>query len=427
MHSLFNKAKTLTLVAFSAGVAIAAPTIEIGKWGNFCKGAISHTFDDNCPRQLTIAAPAFENVGMRMTIFVVTGTGVADAANWDGLKQAAAKGHEIGSHAVTHPSGSGVPMSASDFGPSQTTIQQKTFTSCVSLAYPNCTIVTGSTQHYIAARTCYKGEGLSEATPANWESIDSKMVGCSGCFTSATEMNAFAKSAADGNKWAVTCHHGIEGDGHGWANTAVTELKSHLDYLKQNSNTIWCETFGNVARYIKERDAATTAVTSSDDKTIKLTLKDNLEDATYNYPLSLRTELPAGWTDAVVTQGGKVMKDTIVTDGSKKYLMFQAVPDAGEIVVDANPSSIKAQRKLLETGKMLWIDNNRLSVNSAQFTGSDIAVSIFNLTGKVLAKYSLNNSESSIALPLTKLGNETFFVKVTDGIKTYTEKVTQQL
>jgi hypothetical protein len=42
-------------------------------------------------------------------------------------------------------------------------------------------------------------------------------------------------------------------------------------------------------------------------------------------------------------------------------------------------------------------------------------------------KYTLDNSESSVALPLNKLINEAFIVKVSDGVKTYTEKVTPQL
>jgi len=229
------------------------------------------------------------------------------------------------------------------------------------------------------------------------------------------------------NQWVVTCHHGIEGDNHGWANTSTAELKKHLDYLNQNRSTIWCETFGNVARYIKERDAAKATVTSSDDNTIKVSLTDNLENATYNYPLSLRCEMPAGWTKPTVTQGGKAVKDTVVTVNSKKYIMFQAVPDGGDIVLTGDATSIKEQIKLLETGKMVLIDNNSLSINSRQFSGSNIAVSIVDLRGKVLANYTLNNSESSVALPSKKLRNEAFFVKVSDGRKTYTEKVTPQL
>ena len=76
---------------------------------------------------------------------------------------------------------------------------------------------------------------------------------------------------------------------------------------------------------------------------------------------------------------------------------------------------------------MLLIYNNILSVYSHQFSGSNIDVSLLGLNGKVIAKYTLSNSESSVALPSKKLGNETYFVKVSDGRKTYTEKVTPQL
>lgn len=426
MNSFFNRTKALTVLALSAGVAFAAPTIEIGTWGNFCTGAVSHTFDDNTPGQLSKAQPEFDAKGFHMTLFTVTTAAAGNGPNWDGLKAAFAKGHEIGSHSDNH----GNPMPASECASSQSTIKSKIpGEKCITIAYPNCKNPGKSTvlNSYVAGRNCSGSD--NSKSPGDFSEINAKGFGAGqGNYpNTASDLNKFASDAATGGKWGVYMHHGVGSGEHSWASTDVQAIKDHISYLDKNRNTIWCETFGNVARYIRERDAAKVTVTSSDDKSIKCTLTDNLPDATYDYPLSLRCELPSGWTNPTVTQNGKTMKDTIVTANSKSYLMFQAIPDGGEIVLSATTTAIKEQRKILETGKMVLIDNNSLSINSHQFSSSNIAVSIVDLRGKVIANYTLNNSESSVALPSKKLRNEAFFIKVSDGRKTYTEKVTPQL
>lgn len=424
MISFFNRTKALTVLALSAGVAFAAPTIEIGTWGDFCKGALSFTFDDyptsGATRIANIGREAFDAKKFHMTMFVTT-TGQT-TNSWKELNTCFANGHEVGSHNYNHDA------SADNLLKSQTTVKANVRGEmCISFAYPNGTNIAAAANYFVVARDA--GGSLNGKTPSFMH------IGCTGFGSGqgnykndANSMNSFAESATTGNgSWAVEMHHGIGADSHGWATTNLDEVKKHLEYLDTKRSTIWVETFGNVARYIKERDAAKITATSPDDKTIKITLTDNLTDSIYNYPLSLRCEMPSGWTNPTVTQNSKTMKSSVVTVNSKSYLMFQAVPDIGEIVLNATATSIKEQRKILETGKKVLIDKNMLSVNSLQFSGKNIRVSLFDLRGKAIAKYTLDNSESSVALPLNKLRNEAFIVKVSDGVKTYTEKVTPQL
>jgi hypothetical protein len=86
--------------------------------------------------------------------------------------------------------------------------------------------------------------------------------------------------------WATFCHHGIGSENHGYAVTKIDAVKSHLAYLDKNRDKIWCETFGNVARYIKERDKASLTVKSSTDNQITVSLTDDLADSIFNYPLT---------------------------------------------------------------------------------------------------------------------------------------------
>lgn len=396
---------------FSSSAAVEEP-FEIGTWGNFCKGAISHTFDDyptsSTNQQVASGQAAFDEKGLPMTLFVLPSS--CNDGNWNSLKAAFEKGHEIASHNNQHDS------DPSGLKPSQTTIKSKVpGEMCVSIAYPNCNTPGDAQvlQTYIAGRNC-NGQ-VNPKSPSNFAQIGSKMFGtCSGCPNDANGLNSFADQAANSNGWAVTCHHGIGSDGHSWAVTNLDAMKQHLDYLDKNRDKIWCETFGNVARYIKERDAASLTVESSEQNSIKVKLTDNLPDATYNYPLSIRCPLPDGWTTAMVTQDGEEVEDSILTVNSKEYLMFKAVPDGGDILIQSG-TMVRNLASISATSKPILLNKSGLSIDANQFSGSTIAVSLFDLRGKLFAKYSLNRSSSVLTIPVSALTSSAFVVKATDG------------
>jgi peptidoglycan-N-acetylglucosamine deacetylase len=97
-HSIFTTFIILFLFnhnSFSQG--INAP-YEVGTWQGFRSAAISYTFDDQCPNQLVLAVPMFNEYNFQLTMFPVINWG----PNWSGLQSAANKGHEIASHTISH-------------------------------------------------------------------------------------------------------------------------------------------------------------------------------------------------------------------------------------------------------------------------------------------------------------------------------------
>jgi len=194
--------------------ASTAPTFEIGTWGNFCQGAISHTFDDygmsgtgNAAGANGAGEAAFDAKGFHSTIFVVTGS--ASAATWTNCKYAFAKGHEIASHSVTH---SGT-MPTSELAPSQNAVRQNVpGEKCVTIAYPNCNTPGDAQvlQYYIAGRNC-AASPVTEKSPGNFAQINSKMFGAGscGCPNTATDFNNYADQAALSNGWAVVCSQAL--------------------------------------------------------------------------------------------------------------------------------------------------------------------------------------------------------------------------
>jgi oligosaccharide reducing-end xylanase len=419
------------VLIFSASAAAPPAGYEIGTWGNFAKGAISHTFDDYGQGSVSNAAgssgkgeTAFDAKGLHSTIFVITGQ--ASATTWTNCKYAFSKGHEIASHSVTHAG----TMPSSELATSQKAIKSNVpGEMCATVAYPNCNTPGDAAvlQTYIAGRNC-SGSLNSSKTPSNFAQINAKGFGSGsgGYPNDAASMNSFADQAATAGGWAVCMHHGVGSDSHSWAVTNLAALTTHIDYLDKNRAKIWCETFGNVARYIKERDAATITVKSSSDNAVTITVTDNLADSIFNYPLTIRYEMPTGWTAAIVTQKNKNMTDSIITVSSKSYVQFRAIPDSGDIVI-APPVAVREHSFHSSTGTMsLNRNNSLLSINRDLFTGSNVAVTLFDLKGKVIARYKLGHDASSIVLP-NNINSSVFMIKVADGSKTYVDKFMPQM
>jgi oligosaccharide reducing-end xylanase len=68
--------------------------------------------------------------------------------------------------------------------------------------------------------------------------------------------------------------------------------KMSLLYVDANRSKYWVSTFGNVIRYIKERNAVSLTVLAKSLKKIKLEFTDSLENSIFNFPLTIRRPLP---------------------------------------------------------------------------------------------------------------------------------------
>jgi hypothetical protein len=412
--------------AFALSVsASTAPTFEIGTWANFCQGAVSHTFDDNTTGQYTVAQPLFDAKGLHMTFFVITGQSPA----WDKYKAAFAKGHEIASHSVTHPQ----TMSDAECPTSQNAIKQNVpGEKCITVAYPNCNEPSPTTnlkKCYIAGRICDGNVGAK--TPGDFWRVSCKMAGSAGVNT-ASGLDQGANDAASSGGWMVWCHHGVGNDGHGYSNTATAALQGDIDFLDKNRSKIWCETFGNVSRYIYERNASPKVnVASSTADKITLTVTNTLTDSMYNYPLSVRCEAPSGWTSATVKQGAKTMADTIITVSSKTYLMFQAVPNAGEVVLSKGGADNVLEQRIgfssAMTSPIVKLQHGALVIDKSQLGGSNLSLAIFDLNGKELVRHGIGGGESHIAIPIGKIMHSAFIAKVSGNGKIYVRTFLPQL
>jgi peptidoglycan/xylan/chitin deacetylase (PgdA/CDA1 family) len=329
------------------------PPYEVGTWRDFRSAAVSFTFDDGCAHQFDIAVPMFNEFGFRLTLFTITNAESYALPDWDTLQEAANQGHEIASHTITHTNMGGMSDSLQHVELRDSRDEIDLHISgqrCLTLAYPYCVASKKSIteQYYIAARIC--SGSIVQRNPSDFLNISSIICGTEGSVNATKDYVNRGESAVRSKGWCVYLIHGIDDDG-GWSPVISDTLRKALEYYHTNPHLYWVETFGNVVRYIKERNDITVTELSDLGSAITLQITDSLDDSIYNYPLSLRRPLPQGWISATVTQDGQPMEAWVMAEDNVQYIVFDAVPDQGDIVIS-------------KSDVMGFQDNGRFLINS---------------------------------------------------------------
>jgi hypothetical protein len=320
------------------------PRYEIAPWPGFRSAAISFTFDDGCPNQFAIAIPMFNEFGFKLTLFTITSPPAGYwTPDWTILEAAAARCHEVASHTVTHTSLGGISLAsqATELKDSQDDINAHvTAQRCVTMAYPYCVVGNEPlcAQYYIGARGC---QGYNEpSTPGDLMNISSVICGSLGSVRTTGDFNSRCEGAAGTRGWCVFLIHGIDNDG-GYSPLSSAALRGSLEYLAARKDKFWVTTFGNGVRYVRERDTVSVVETSGGDTRLTVQVTDTLDDTLFGLPVTLRRLLPRGWAAANASQNGQIVDASLQESGSRggKLLVFDAVPDAGEVVIFKAPAA----------------------------------------------------------------------------------------
>ena len=363
----------ILLIVINAGYSrTIEPPYEVGSWQGFRQAAVSYTYDDGCSNQFAIAIPMFDEFDFKLTLFTVTSW----SPDWAVLQEAASEGHEIASHTVTHTnlSGLSIAQQTTELKNSQDIINSHiTGQKCVTLAYPYCVPSNQelTEQYYIAARHC---QGYIEsATPTNFYQISSLICGNLGSVKTAANFSQKFENTLTSKGWCVLLIHGIDNDG-GYSPLPSSTLRESLEYLNDRKDKFWVSTFGNVVRYIKERNTASVTELSNQDNRITLKVTDTLDDTIYNYPITLRRPLPQNWTSAYVLQNCVAASASIVEVDSTKYVMFDVVPDRGDVVLSKNPYGDFTGNDIVDMNDLsgffnLWLVNDCNEISRVDLNG----------------------------------------------------------
>jgi hypothetical protein len=168
--------------------------------------------------------------------------------------------------------------------------------------------------------------------------ISSFVLGSAGSYTTAASINSLADSAAAANAWCVYLIHSIDINDD-YSPLSSTVLQASVNYMSTNQDKFWVETFGNVVRYIQERNASSVTETANTGSSITIQVTNNLTNpinvtnTIYNYPITIRRPLPTNWLWATVAQNGAPVPTQVVTNNSTNYVMFDVVPNGGDVTI----------------------------------------------------------------------------------------------
>jgi hypothetical protein len=132
------------------------------------------------------------------------------------------------------------------------------------------------------------------------------------------------------NTWLVLVFHGI--DGMGYEALPSTMLDEYFHYIRSKEDKLWVATFGDVTRYMREREASK-VITDNKDGKIMVSLNHTLDKSQYYLPLTLKTYVPSGWKNAKATQGKHTHQLQVKSDGRGSYVTYQAEPNGGSITI----------------------------------------------------------------------------------------------
>jgi peptidoglycan/xylan/chitin deacetylase (PgdA/CDA1 family) len=263
---------------------------------------------------------------------------------WDMVKTCAARGHEFGSHMVDHPYLGALDelnmiyeleKSREDLltqlGPEYT----------FSAETPYCSqderVLKNASRFYPAVRSSLTDEFFRQIrfsdhkTPVDQASEYVQWQ--RGTYTKIplSVYKAWVDTTvSQKNIWLVLIIHGL--DGIGWESVKSQEIDEYFRYIKSKDSDLWIATYGDVTRYIRERNKA--GVKSSETKKmITVTLTHSLDKSVYDLPLTLKTVVRPEWKEVTVKQGSNVKRIKTQHDGNVTYILYQALPNTGIIEI----------------------------------------------------------------------------------------------
>lgn len=311
-------------------------SVEITPWQGNKRGACSFTFDDNLKTHVSHFFPKFQDLGFVGTIFLITNDGDLSIVNdnfslYAGLVDS---GWEIGSHSVSHSNLIELDDSSlrSELADSKATLQTLfDLPSELTLSYPfsasDPRVRNMTAQYYLAARggqATTISPDMSEWPFEGYDAFNLPSYPWTGGGHDLNAMNSATNRAISRGEWIVEQIHGTDGDG--WEPPNWTSVyEPHFDYVKSRESDLWIDTFGNVYRYIAERNACSVSVKALTAGTAIVLTSESALPETF-VPLTIKIDIPDQWISATVDSDGNILSGRIITENQNKYYLVDTIP-----------------------------------------------------------------------------------------------------
>ncbi|GEM_PF-1187943 len=156
------------------------------------------------------------------------------------------------------------------------------------------------------------------------------------------ELINFAKKAIEDEKWHMLLTHGT-GPNLEYLGFEVSNFEALLDYLVTVKDKLWIGNIGDIYKYIIESRTAKVGNVQNNSEVIRLDLISDTDPVSYDFPLTLITEVPAQWKYCHVKQGN-IQGIYSVKSGK---VMYEAIPNRGEIVLKSSSMDITPPVKFI--------------------------------------------------------------------------------
>jgi peptidoglycan/xylan/chitin deacetylase (PgdA/CDA1 family) len=391
------------LAAFLGATAVHAGPITTVPWNGYT-GAVSFTYDDGRPSQLSTLLPQqLDQTGVKVTFFLASSMYNFKASDWGAV---AKKGHELANHTSDHgaPSTSNVPSMAKTLRAIDPSVD------AVTLAYPNCNVLgtdAVSAENFMA-RGCGSAQNSWTGNEPNWMNIQALIVETKANgsnLKAATDNIAAAKS---GNSWTVILMHD------------VTTSNSDIYYLTPTENLamlnaavnakVWVAPFGTVGAYYRAHFTMD-KVTASGAGPWNLTWTSPHAKMPKSVKLKVKLDTKTFGDKFTVSQDGAAIAAN--TDGSYTIDFMKL-----KLAVTKGSSGVSRASGLALGGVSLRRSATEIVMTGIGSTGFDMTVR--NLNGRILASKKVearsDAGTENLALDPTLAGSPLLAViSATDG------------
>ncbi|MBO9699064.1 MAG: polysaccharide deacetylase family protein [Sporocytophaga sp.] len=316
---------------------------SISNWLDDKRAAVVLTFDDWSPGHPAIVIPELKKRKINATFFI---TNVLGTPDWNIVKNACDDGNEIANHTKSHldltklsgdQKKNEIKDSKNNFG------EKLKGGKILTFAYPfgrydQVVIDSVRNSGHIAARGVQLSSGNYTYNFAPTEDDYYRILtyGMNSTITIA-QFNSQIENIIKGGGLLTYLYHSIYNNtviDNSYAQIHQNDLAMQLDTLLSRKNDVWICTFAQAIQYHREKKTAILTEVSkpfAGGNIWKVNLSDELNDNLYFQALTVKVKVPDKINKiSSIYQNGKKLSFNI----SSGYLMFNAIPDGGEIIIN---------------------------------------------------------------------------------------------
>ena len=237
--------------------------------------------------------------------------------------------------------------------------------------------------------------------------------------------NGWVDTAIENGQWLIELWHSI--DAPGYMPQTKADAEAHYSYIsqKQKEGKIWVASYTQAVKYMREKKVSESVATLVGDAVeVSLTYPDTaLPTDIFDYPLTVKVEVPSDWGSAQVSQNGQTKLVSTYTEDGKTWANADIVPNGEIAALTEGVTGGKLESIMINGAAISGFNPDQLSY-TVQILDADLPVTV---SAKALdsgAEVTYAPSATVSATPATVTIN----VKDSDGVQQqYTVAFTKEL